>query len=94
MWKILISKKALGELAQTPSHIQKKFDEIFLSKTEVKNPFEPAELGARIEKLHAAVDCYKVRIGDYRVGIYLDKGHNQIKVATVFHRGKDYKTFP
>jgi mRNA-degrading endonuclease RelE of RelBE toxin-antitoxin system len=47
-----------------------------------------------MEKLHGAFDCYKARIGDYRVGIYLDKSQNQVKVATVFHRGKGNKTFP
>ena len=94
MWKILISKKALGELAKTPAHIQRKFNDIFLSKAEVKNPFEPADLGARMEKLHGVVDCYKVRIGEYRVGIYLDKKQNQLKVAAVIHRGRDYKSFP
>lgn len=94
MWKILLSKRVLKGVKNKPDHIQQKFKAIFFKKAEVRNPFNQDEMGAKIEKLKATGDFYKIRIGDYRVGIYLDKKNKILKVATIFHRGKDYSNFP
>lgn len=58
MWKIQVNKECLKQVARVPFHIQEKFEGIFLSKEEVKNPFASEELGARLEKLRGEKDCY------------------------------------
>ncbi len=94
MWKIRISKKCLKELTKVPQHIRRRFEAIFLSSDDVVNPFDYQEFGARLEKLRGEENCYKVRLGDWRVGIFLNKEGGILQVVTIFHRGTEYRSFP
>ncbi|MBM3241370.1 type II toxin-antitoxin system RelE/ParE family toxin [Candidatus Poribacteria bacterium] len=94
MWKIKISKNCLKELTRVPQHIRRQFEEIFLSSDDVENPFDYQEFGAWLEKLRGEENCYKVRIGDWRVGIFLNKEERILQVVTIFHRGTEYRSFP
>jgi len=94
MWQIEVSKRCLREVKKAPAYVQERFREIFLSKEEVDNPFDRAEMGVALEKLEGAEACYKVRLGTYRVGLFLDKDQQVVKVVTLFHRRTDYHSFP
>jgi len=48
----------------------------------------------RLEKLRGEENCYKVRLGDWRVGIFLNKEEKILQVVTIFHRGTEYRSFP
>ena len=50
-----------------------------------------AESG-NIEKLKGYPGYYKVRFGDYRIGLFIKE--NQIVVERVLHRKEIYKVFP
>ena len=94
MRKIRISKKCLREIKRTPQHIRRRFETIFLSSDSIVNPFDYQESGMRLEKLRGEENCYKVRLGDWRVGIFLNKEEKILQVVTIFHRGTEYRSFP
>ena len=94
MWKIVIKRQCLRELSRMPRYVQARFKQIFLAKEQVANPFDPQEMGAKLKKLQKEDNFYKVRIGSYRVGIYLDKEEKILKVVTIFPREEDYRHFP
>ncbi len=45
-----------------------------------------------IKKLSGDKISYRIRLGDYRIGLYLEK--NTIEFARVVHRKNIYKVFP
>lgn len=45
-----------------------------------------------IKKLSGFKDAYRIRIGDYRIGIFL--GKRTITLARILHRKEVYKYFP
>lgn len=94
MWEIKISRRCLRDVKNAPKHIREAFHRIFLSKEFIENPFDERDLRARIEKLSGAENAYKVRIGDYRVGIFLDRETQTLKVVRLLHRRDIYRYFP
>ena len=94
MWQIRISKRCLRDVQRSPTHIRDAFRRVFLSKPSVENPFDLAELGARLEKLSGTESAYKVRIGSYRVGVFLERDTQTLKVVRLMHRRDIYRVFP
>ncbi|MDJ1182851.1 type II toxin-antitoxin system RelE family toxin [Roseofilum casamattae] len=47
---------------------------------------------SHVKKLKGAGDYYRIRLGDYRVGIKLDRG--VVSFVRVLHRKDIYKYFP
>lgn len=45
-----------------------------------------------IKKLRGHRNAYRIRIGDYRIGFFVDKG--VVVLARVLHRNDIYKSFP
>lgn len=45
-----------------------------------------------IKKMKGHKSAYRIRIGDYRIGFYIEK--NEIFISTVAHRKDIYKRFP
>lgn len=54
----------------------------------------PAEVRGRVQKLTGYPDYYKIRFGDYRVGLQLDAATEQITFLRVLHRREIYRRFP
>ena len=94
MWQIQIGKRCLRDVRKTPKHVRGAFQRIFLANKSVNNPFDESELGARLEKLSGTEDAYKVRIGKYRAGIFLDRATHTLKVVKFLHRREIYRYFP
>ncbi|MBW4516753.1 MAG: type II toxin-antitoxin system RelE/ParE family toxin [Timaviella obliquedivisa GSE-PSE-MK23-08B] len=69
MWTVEYTRKFLKELAALPPDIQTRVEPIVFETLESANPFE---LGC-LEKMKGYPDKYKIRLGDYRIGITLDK---------------------
>jgi mRNA interferase RelE/StbE len=57
---------------------------------EVDNPFD---LGY-INKMKGYRDKYKIRVGDYRIGLTIDKASQTVICQRVAHRREIYKIFP
>lgn len=69
MWKVEYTKRFLKDLAALPLEIQTRVEPIVFGEIESENPFA---LGY-IEKMTGYTDKYKIRVGDYRIGITIDK---------------------
>ncbi|MCF8234077.1 MAG: hypothetical protein K9G67_06290 [Bacteroidales bacterium] len=68
--------------------VAKKLFEVI---TELKNTKSLREIN-NIEKLKGYDKIYRIRIKDYRLGIFFDR--NRIELARFLHRKDIYKYFP
>ena len=90
MWKVEYTKKFLKELASLPKNIQSRIESIVFEELNSNNPFELRYLS----KLKGYTDQYKIRVGDYRIGLTIDKNNQTIICQRVAHRREIYKIFP
>lgn len=90
MWTVEYTKRFLKDLAALPSDIQARVEPIVFEELESENPFELGYL----QKLKGYSDKYKIRIGDYRIGITINKETQILVCERVAHRKDIYRTFP
>jgi mRNA interferase RelE/StbE len=90
MWKVEYTKRFLKELAQLPKDTQSRVESIVFSELKSANPFELGYL----KKMKGYKDKYKIRVGDYRVGLTLDKKSQTMICQRVAHRREIYQIFP
>ncbi len=90
MWKVEYTKRFLKELVNLPKEIQTKVEEMVFKELPSSNPFE---LGY-VERMTGYPDKYKIRLGNYRIGITIDKDNQVIVCQRVSHRKDIYKIFP
>lgn len=90
MWKVEYTKRFLKELAKLPKEIQTKAEEIVFNELPSSNPFE---LGY-VERMTGYPDKYKIRLGNYRIGITINKDEQVVVCQRVAHRKDIYKIFP
>ncbi len=90
MWKVEYTKRFLKELAAMPLEIQRRVELIVFQELESDNPFE---LGY-IEKLKGYTDKYKIRVGDYRIGITIERETETLICQRIAHRKDIYRIFP
>ncbi|MFA5820120.1 MAG: type II toxin-antitoxin system RelE/ParE family toxin [Bacteroidales bacterium] len=90
MWKVEYTRRFLKELSELPKEIQSKVEEIVFEELSATNPFS---LGY-IERMKGYPDKYKIRIGDYRIGITIDKQYNLVICQRIAHRREIYRVFP
>ena len=86
---IAYSKKFLKQLAELPKTHRSKIEKFVFD--DLKQAVALSKLG-NIEKMQGYDNYYKVRFGDYRLGLHEDNGNIIIKV--VMHRKEIYKFFP
>lgn len=87
--EVEITKKFLKELSKIPSEYADKIEKFVFGKLSTFNAL--SEIG-KVEKMTGYKDYFKIRFGDYRVGI--KKENNIIVIKTVKHRREIYKYFP
>ena len=71
MWKIEYTKRFLKELSKLPKEVQAKAESIVFKQLLSTNPFNLGYL----EHMTGYPDKYKIRIGNYRIGITVDKAN-------------------
>lgn len=90
-WEVIYKPTFLRELVQLPEKIRTQVETFsFETVPETANPFALRKL----EKLRGYREYYKVRFGEYRVGLKLDKRHRSIQFQRVLHRRDIYRYFP
>ncbi|MCK5328199.1 MAG: type II toxin-antitoxin system RelE/ParE family toxin [Candidatus Latescibacteria bacterium] len=90
-WKVTYKPRFLRELALLPEHIRTQVETFsFETVPGAENPFALR----RLEKMRGYKICYKVRFGDYRLGLELDKRRQSIQFQRVLHRRDIYRYFP
>lgn len=90
MWDIRHRKTFYKELAKLPPVIRSQIEEVAFGDTLKERPFE----GGKLEKLIGFKKYYKMRFGDYRVGLKIDKKDKKIEFRRVRHRKEIYRYFP
>jgi mRNA interferase RelE/StbE len=90
MWKVEYTKRFLKELAALPVEIQSRVEPIIFQELESENPFELGYL----EKLKGYPDKYKIRVGDYRIGITVEPEAQILVCQRIAHRKDIYRIFP
>jgi mRNA interferase RelE/StbE len=90
MWKVEYTKRFLKELSKLPEDVQVQAEKIVFDELLKINPFEIGYLG----RMTDYPDKYKIRIGDYRIGITIDKQNNLIICQRIAHRRDIYRIFP
>jgi mRNA interferase RelE/StbE len=90
MWKVEYTKRFYKDMAVLSKAMQERIEPIVFEDLETDNPFE---LGF-LEKMKGYSDKYKFRVGDYRVGLTVDKENQVIICERVAHRREIYRIFP
>ncbi len=90
MWKIEYTKRFLKELSELPKEIRVRAEDIVFGELLTANPFS---LGY-IERMTGYPNKYKIRIGNYRIGITIDKQNESIICQRIAHRKDIYRVFP
>ena len=73
-----------------PLDTQSRIEPIVFTELESENPFELGYL----KKMKGYKDKYKIRVGDYRVGLTVDKKNQTMICQRVAHRREIYQIFP
>ncbi len=87
--KIKLKKKFLKELSKLPNEYANTIEEFVFDKLPAYNNLSEIR---KVEKMTGYKDYFKIRFGDYRIGI--KKENNTIIIETVKHRREIYKYFP
>ena len=90
MWRIEDKNFFLKELAQLPSEYRISIEKLVFEDIKDANPFNLNF----IEKLKGYKDKYKIRMGNYRIGLTLNKQLSKIIFERVAHRKEIYRKFP
>lgn len=69
MWEIEYTIRFLKELADLPETVQIRVENVVFQELKSENPFSLRYL----EKMKGYADKYKIRIGDYRIGVSVDQ---------------------
>ncbi len=90
MWEVRYTRTFLKELADLPKGVRERAEEIVFGEPIRQDPF----LGGKVQKLVGYRGYYKLRVGNYRIGIRLDFEERIIEFRRVLHRKDIYREFP
>ncbi len=90
MWKVEYKKRFLKELSKLPEGVQAQVEKTVFKDLICENPFG---LGV-LEQMKGYPGKYKIRMGQYRIGITLDKQRKIVVCHRIAHRKDIYRLFP
>lgn len=90
MWKVEYSRRFLKELSRLPRETKARAETIAFDEVPPSDPFE---LGY-VERMKGYPKKYKIRLGDYRIGVTIDKSNHLVVFQRVAHRKDIYRIFP
>ena len=83
------SKKFLKDLTLLPSGRKAQIEAFAFEELPKMNSI--SEIG-KAEKMHGYDGCYKIRFGDYRIGLFHDG--KKVELKRVLNRKEIYRYFP
>lgn len=89
-WRILYSRTFLKELARLPASMRERIEAIAFGDDVKKDPF----LAGKTQKLAGYKVYYKIRVGDYRIGLQINAEEQLVEFQRVLHRREIYRKFP
>jgi mRNA interferase RelE/StbE len=90
MWKVEYTKRFLKELSRLPKEIRGQVEKIVFEELLSLNPLKLGYL----EHMTGYPNKYKIRIGEYRIGITVNKSGKLLICQRVAHRKDIYRIFP
>ena len=89
MWEVEYKKRFLKELSKLPGGLQSQVEKIVFEDLICENPFDLGYL----EQMKGYTGKYKIRIGQYRIGITVDKQKKVVVCNRIAHRKDIYRIF-
>lgn len=89
-WRIRYTRTFLKELARLPNNVRKRVEPVAFGEEIKEDPF----LQGKTQKLSGYQSFYKIRVGDYRIGLFIDTQTNIVEFQRVLHRRDIYRKFP
>jgi len=80
----------LNEMARLPAGIRERVESIVFGDEIQSDPF----LAGGTQKLVGYFAHYKIRVGDYRIGLSIDSETKTVEFQRVLHRREIYCKFP
>lgn len=90
MWEIRHRKAFYKELSKLPAAVRGQIEEVAFSDTLKEDLFGKEKL----ERLKGYKEFYKMRFGNYRVGLKIDRKEKKIEFRRALHRKDIYRYFP
>lgn len=89
-WHVRYTRTFLKEMARLPKNVRERAENISFGEEIKQDPL----LGGKVQKLSGYGSYYKMRVGDYRIGLYIDNDSQIIEFQRVLHRREIYRKFP
>lgn len=90
--EVIVQKRFLRELEQLPKTVIVAVDNTIDRLRNSKTLSESNLDYRKIQGTHKGENFYRIRLGNYRIGIELIQP--TVIIITIFHRQDDYKAFP
>lgn len=89
--QILFNRKFLKDLAEIPTKIRTRVEELVFK--EIPSHTSTSQIPG-LEKLKGCAQYYRIRVGDYRIGIKINPVNSDLSFERILHRKEIYKFFP
>ena len=89
-WRIQYTRTFLKELSRLPKPVRERVEQIAFGVDILSDPF----LDGKVQKLSGFQTYYKLRIGQYRIGLKIELEKQTIEFQRVLHRREIYRKFP
>lgn len=89
-WRVQYARTFLKDTARLPQNIRKRVEAIAFGDEIEQDPF----LAGQAQKLSGYHSFYKIRVGDYRIGLQIDIQERTVQFQCVLHRREIYRRFP
>ena len=89
-WSVQYKRAFLRDLSRLPNNFRTRVEEIVFGDEIKDDPF----LNGRTQKMSGFDNFYKIRVGNYRIGLLLDFENKSVEFRWVLHRREIYRRFP
>lgn len=89
-WRVQYTRTFLKEMSRLSGNIRERVEAIAFGEAVKQDPF----MAGKTQKLSGYQTYYKIRVGDYRIGLYIDTNERLVEFQRVLHRREIYRKFP
>ena len=90
VWRVQYTRTFLKEMSRLPGNVRERVEAIAFGDEIGQDPF----MAGKTQKLTGYQTFYKIRVGDYRIGLLIDVAEHLIEFQRVLHRREIYREFP
>ncbi len=90
MWETVYASTFLKDYERLPKSVRERVKRIAFGEEIQQDPF----LEGKTVKLRGHENYYRIRVSDYRIGLWLNFDRRLIEFRRVLHRSQIYRSFP